>query len=381
MSEENRTIAWNSYRDEFPVTKEYIYFNNAAVSPLSTRVREKVDFVLDQHLKEGILCMDRLFAQIAVIRSSAAELIGASAEEIAFIKNTTQGILLAAGSIKWEKGDNIVMPSIEFPANVYPWIALKEKGVETRMVTPREKRVTAEMLIERCDERTRFVTVSFVQFSNGYRIDLEKLGNFCRKKNIFLHVDAIQGLGALQCDVKKLKVDFLSAGGHKWLLAMAGTGIFYCRRELCNKLEVPNPGWTNVVNHTDFLDYNLQFRSDAARFEEGSLNIAGIFALGASLARFLEIGLQNVQDRILFLTGKLANGLQERGYTIASPLQEAERSGIICFTHSEKSSEEICAGLSANKAVVGLREGAIRASLHFYNNISDIDKFFAILDG
>src|SRR6056297_4253861 len=259
--------AWDKYRLEFPVTKTHIYFNNAAVSPLSTRVRNKVIFALDKSLK-GVLCAEELFAGIEAARKSAAKLIGASGKEIAFIKNTTQGVLLAAGSISWAKGDNIVIPSFEFPANVYPWIGLREMGVEVRMVAPKEGRVTAEMLIERCDEKTRLVTVSFVQFSNGYRADLVKLGNFCRENGIYLHVDAIQGLGALLLDVKKMKIDFLSAGGHKWLLATAGAGIFYCRHDLYNELKVPNPGWTNVVNHLDFLDYNFEFRDDASRFEE-----------------------------------------------------------------------------------------------------------------
>ncbi|MBN1163147.1 MAG: aminotransferase class V-fold PLP-dependent enzyme, partial [Candidatus Krumholzibacteriota bacterium] len=267
---------WEYYRAEFPVTENYIYFNHAAVSPLSTRVSKAVAGVSEYFLREGILCLEKVTGRISEVRQAAAEFIGAQSEEIAFIRNTTQGVLLAANGIRWNLGDNVVMPAIEFPANVYPWMGLTSRGIELRMVEPEEGRVSADMLMDVCDDRTRVITVSLVQFSTGYRIDLEKLGRFCREKGIYLFVDAIQALGALEVSVKKWQIDFLSAGGQKWLLAAPGIGIYYCRRELLEELDIPNPGWTGVIDPEEFLDYNYTYRRDATRFEEGCHNFHGL---------------------------------------------------------------------------------------------------------
>ncbi|MBD3178112.1 MAG: aminotransferase class V-fold PLP-dependent enzyme, partial [Candidatus Latescibacteria bacterium] len=314
------------------------------------------------------------------VRKYAADMIGGSASEISFVTNTTSGVLLAAGAVDWEEGDNVVMPGIEFPANVYPWLALRKKGVEVRMVQPEGGRVTAGALMGECDSRTRLVTASMVQFGSGYRINLEEIGNFCRSKGILLHVDGIQGLGALDLDVRRARIDFLSAGGHKWLISMGGAGIFYCREELAGELEIPNPGWTGVCDFMDFLDYCFEYRQDGTRFEEGTLNAVGIMALGTSLERFLEIGMENVQERILSLTSELANSLRERGYHIISPFGESERSGIVSFTHPELEAGDIFEKLTSDGVIVSLRGGAIRVSPHFYNNMEDIKKLLATLE-
>jgi len=373
-------MVWKSCRREFPAAGKYVYLNNAAMSPLSSTARDGAAEALRIHLEEGALGFDRLMEGVAEARQAAADLLCASSGEIAFTSNTTRGLLLAAGLIPWRKGDNIVMPSIEFPANVYPWLALEERGVETRMVEPVNGKVTAEMLIRSCNERTRAITVSYVQFSNGYRVEMEKLGRFCRPEGIFLCVDAIQAAGALKIDLSRYGPDFLSAGGHKWLLALPGAGIFYCRKELVEDSPPPNPGWTGVTDPMNFLDYNFEYTGEACKLEEGALNMAGIFALRNSVKRFLEIGMERVEERILTITRALADGLKRRGFEITSPLGEGERSGIICFRHSEWSSEEIYGNLTGGGAVVSLREGNVRISPHIYNNQEDIDRFFSILE-
>lgn len=370
---EMKDTDWISLREEFPATGRYIYLNNAAIGPLSTRVVESAKSVHELHARRGALCFEELLEKADRAREAAASLLGASAAEIAFTGNTTTGILTAAGSIAWKEGDNIVMPSFEFPANVYPWMALQERGVEARMVEPLDGRVTAEMLISECDDRTRVVTASFVQFSNGYRMDLSVLGRFCRDNGIYFHVDGIQGVGALRIDVRKAYIDFLSCGGHKWLLAPLGTGIFYCRKELLERLSVPFKGWTGVIDHLDFLDYRLEYVKNARRFEVGALNMAGIAGLGSSIERVLEIGVDNVEKRILGLASRLASGLTARGFDLKSPMGENERSGILSFSRGDASSGDIFTKLSENGIVVSLREGNIRASSHFYNNDEDID--------
>jgi selenocysteine lyase/cysteine desulfurase len=379
MSTSNGTIDWQAHRSEFPATERLIYFNNAAVSPMSTRVREAIDTFSNDLMAEGYLCIERAFERIAEVRAAAALLIGCSTEEIAFIKNTTQGVLLAANGIRGVEGSSIVMPSIEFPANVYPWLALEKKGAEIRMVEPEEGRTTAEMLIDACDGSTRVVTVSAVQFSNGYRIDLGKLGNFCREKGIYLHVDGIQIVGMLDIDVKELKIDFLSTGGHKWLLTPPGTGFFYCRKELIEEIDIWNPGWTGVEDFWNFLEYRQPYRKDASRFEEGATNMHGVYGLGASIDRFLEIGMDRIEKRILTITDLLEKGLEALGYTITSPRKSGERSGIICFAGSDKDPESIMQELLDSGVAASVREGSIRLSPHFYNDAGEVERFLEIL--
>ena len=373
-------IDWQRYRDEFPVTDRYLYMNHAAVSPLSTRVERAMERVSEGLRKRGNLFGDELFEQSEEIRGSIARMLRVSPDEVAFTRNTTHGVLTAAMGVEWRKGDNVVMPSIEFPANVYPWMALERFGVDVKLVEPEEGRVTAGMLEDACDERTRMVTVSLVQFSNGYRIDIEELGHACREREILLHVDAIQALGMIDLDLSKTHIDFLSAGGHKWLLSVPGIGIFVIRRERIDEIEIWNPGWTGVLDPWNFLSYDATFRGDARRYEEGSLNFHGIYALGASVERFLEIGMERVEERILHLTSLLREGLEERGCEISSPGGESERSGIVCFRRPGAGTDELFASLSGRGAVVSLREGLIRVSPHFYNTEDEIGRFCALVD-
>jgi len=375
----NTKIDWSRYRKEFPAAKRYIYFNHAAVSPLSTRVIEAMNAVSNGFRAQGVLCEREVFVRIEKARKSAARLIGARSDEIAFTKNTTQGVLLAAGGIRWKRGDNVVMPSIEFPANVFPWLGLERRGVRAIFVKPREGRITAEMLAAACTARTRCVTVSSVQFSNGYRVDLAKLGRLCHERGIYLHVDGIQSLGMLRCDVRPMGIDFLSTGGHKWLLGPVGTGFFYCRRELLDELDVSNPGWRGVKNAWAFFDHDPTPRPDAARFEEGTLNLYGIAGLGASIDRFLEIGMANVERRILGFTDSLEEGLRARGYVITSPRGDGERSGILCFRHPKIKMESLYRKLGAARVVVSLRTGSIRLTPHFYNTEREVARLLDLL--
>ncbi len=381
MDLHDNTGIWNDVRDEFPVSDDTVYFNHAAISPLSVTTRKTLDS-LSAMLGGGAAVEEDVFARVAEVRSAAAKLIGAEADEIAFVKNTTHGVQIASGGIRWKKGDNVVLPSIEFPANVYPWMGLWQRGVELRMVEPDDEGlVTAEMLAGVCDSRTRAITVSQVQFSTGQRIDLGELGDFCRNKGILLHVDGIQGLGALELDVKKSKIDFLSVGGHKWMMALPGVGIFFCRKELLGQIDIWNPGWTGVVNPRDFLDYDFKYRESAERFEEGSPNLHGIFALGVSIDRILRLGKGTVEKRIVSLTGLLIEGLTEKGFTIKSPLGDGRRSGILCFYSESEDAQSIFERLRDAGIVCSLRENAVRLSPHMYNTEDECQHVLEIVAG
>jgi selenocysteine lyase/cysteine desulfurase len=373
MDLQDKAGIWNDVRGEFAISDDIAYFNHAAISPLSVTTRETLDR-LSSLLGGGALAEEEIFGRVAEVRSAAAKLIGAGSDEIAFVKNTTHGVQIASGSIRWKAGDNVVLPSIEFPANVYPWMGLWQRGVELRMVEPDEGLVTGEMLVDVCDSRTRAVTVSQVQFSTGHRIDLDALGDFCRSKGILLHVDAIQGLGALELDVRKSNIDFLSAGGHKWMMGLPGVGIFFCRKAILDQIDVWNPGWTGVINPRDFIDYDFTYRDSAERFEEGSPNLHGIYALGVSIDRILRLGKETVEKRILSLTGRLAAGLMEKGFSIKSPLGDGEKSGILCFNREKEDAQSIFERLRDAGVICSLREEAVRLSPHMYNSEEECEQ-------
>lgn len=372
---------WNAIRKEFPVTENYIYFNHAGVSPLSNRVVEAANDYLAVISKHGIAREASIqFAKtIADTRARLARLINAEADEIAFIKNTTQGILIAANGIDWCEGDNVVTANVEFPANVYPWLNLARRGVTTRFVQEKEARIPVEDIERVIDHRTRAVSISFVEFASGFRNDLKAIGQICQEKDIFFIVDAIQGLGALDIDVKKCKIHIMSSDGHKWLMGPEGAGCFYCSKEILDKVIPGNVGWNSVINRAAYLEYDLTLRADAQRFEEGSLNVMGIYALRAAVDLILEIGIQNIEARILALTDLLIEKLREKGYQIVSSLIPKERSGIVCFRSRRYSSAELCRRLTDNKVIVSDRAGSVRVSPHFYNSEEEIERMIEVL--
>ncbi len=374
-------IDWNAIRKDFPVTDNYVYFNHAGVSPLSNRVVTAVEDFLGLISKYGIASESsaQFIRTIADTRAKLASLINAEVDEIAFVKNTTQGILIAANGIDWRAGDNVVTASTEFPANVYPWLNLARRGVKTKFVPEKDARVPVEDIEAMIDDKTRAVSISFVEFASGFRNDLEAIGKICQERGIFFIVDAIQGLGVLDIDVKKCKIHIMSSDGHKWLLGPEGTGCFYCSKEALDEIIPTNVGWNSVVNASAYLDYDLTLRPDAQRFEEGSLNIMGIYALGAAVTQILEIGIQNIEERVLALTGFLIGKLKEKEYQIVSSLVPSERSGIVCFRSREHSSRELCKLLKDNRIIVADRAQSVRVSPHFYNSEEEIEQMMEVL--
>ncbi|HIE50318.1 MAG TPA: aminotransferase class V-fold PLP-dependent enzyme [Armatimonadetes bacterium] len=377
------TLDIEAYRPLFPVTQHHIFLNHAAVAPVSTRVVEAVNEYFTDVLRAGGTNEPAWLERVKKARADAAALVGAEPEEIAFVKNTTEGLLFVANGIRWREGDNAVTASCEFPANVYPWRNLARWGVETRFVKPRGGRILVDDVRAALDRRTRVVSLSFVQYFNGFRADLEALGTLCRERGVLFCVDAIQGLGALQLDVSRTPVDFFSADGHKWLLAPEGIGVFYCRRERLEDLEPLEAGWWSVQKATyyapDYSTYTAPLRNDAQRFEPGTRNNAGLFGLGAALALLREIGILRIEARILALTDRLIEGLQRRGYTILSPLRPAERSGIVTFRRKGQPALQLHRRLREANILVSLRHNAVRVSPHFYNTEEEIDALLEAL--
>jgi len=367
------------YRQEFPIVNSCVYLDHAGVAPLSLRVKKEVERFLGQALEKALIDYDDCLQRVEEVRAVSSALIGSDTQEIAFIKNTSHGISLVSGGLEWKEGDNVIVFDKEFPANVYPWLDLKRKGVEVKFAPLRDGRIYLEDIESLMDGRTRLLSFSSVQSVNGFMIDLKKLGELCTSRGVLFFVDAIQSLGVVPMDVRDCGVDFLAADGHKWLLSPEGTGIFYCKKELAETLHPSLIGWLSVENGYEFekIEYNL--KTDAGRFEEGTYNVMGIYALGASLGLLLEIGVDNILKRVRGLGDFIIEEAGKRGFDIKTPLDAQERAGIISFA-GDFDPAAVRDELMESNIVVNHRGGALRLAPHFYNTEDEILRAFKKLD-
>jgi selenocysteine lyase/cysteine desulfurase len=319
------------------------------------------------------------------MRATAARMIGAHPDEIALVGNTTAGISLVAEGFDWQPGDNVVTLADEFPSNVYPWMNLESRGVETRRVpTDVSGRLDLERLAEACDARTRIITVSWIGFATGYRHDVARIAEMAHQRGALFFLDAIQGLGAFPIDVNALGVDFLSADGHKWLLGPEGAGIAYIRREHLSRLRPIGPGWHSVVPGQDYTHIELNFRKAAARYEGGSQNNAGFLAFGASLDLLSELGAENLAAAVLDITDQACERLAKIGAKIISDRRldhrhGEQRSGIVAFDLPGKNPLAVKKHAMQQDVVFGCRAGRLRISPHAYNNGEDLDRLIETL--
>jgi selenocysteine lyase/cysteine desulfurase len=363
---------------EFPITRNWTFFNHAGVAPISARAAREIQQFAREASDDSYLT-GRWYHKIELVRKVAAQFINAQVEEIAFVKNTSEGLAFVANGLDWKPGDEIISTSVEYPSNVYPWMDVAQRyGARHIMLPETHGRVDLQLVLNAVTPRTRMIALSHVEYASGYRHDLAAIGRFCREKSILLCVDGIQGLGVLPVDVLEMNIDFLSADGHKWLLGPEGAGIFFCRKELLLSLR-PEIGWMNVINASDYGHYDFTLRTDARRFECGSHNIPGVLALGASMKLLMEVGMENVTARVLGLTEHLCDALKEKGYEIISSRQSGETSGIVSFSSARHQHAEIISTLERHKIIIVEREGRLRASPHFYQSLDDINRLLAAL--
>ena len=368
----------SEYRHEFPITEKYAFFNNAAISAPSSRVVNAVSALFSQFGHEGLTGYPQWMKTVDSTRSLFARLINADPSEIAFTGNTSDGLNIVANGLAWKPGDKVVLPVPDFPSNVYPWVNLERIGVEVSFVQKKEGVFGLHDIEGATLPGTRMIAVSATDFATGFRCDLKELGEYCRKKEILLCVDAIQSLGAVPLDVKECGVHFLACGGHKWLLGTMGIGAVYVSKEVNHLLHPARVGWRSVEDEENFYNLDLRLKADARRFETGTQNIPGITALGASLDMLLEIGIDRIFDRILNLNDMIALELKKRNLRIVSPSNRENRSGILSFL--PKDAGGLFRHLLNEKVLAAQRGNALRLSPHFYNNETDIERFFEVLD-
>jgi len=370
---------WDALRDEFPITRNYNFQNHAAVSPISRRAADAVREYL-KHAEENSYLKGGFYKHADHVRGQIAELINANPDEVTFCKNTSEGLSMVANGLSWNNGDNVVTSNAEFAANMYPWMALRSRGVQVRMVFEEDGRVPLERLMEAIDSRTRVVAISSVQFASGFRTDLATLGEYCQSKGVFLCVDAIQSLGVFPIDVKAMNIDFLAADGHKWLCAAEGAGLFFVRKELQGHLRPTSIGWMSMKDPFNFGRYQFEFADSAQRYDSGSYNLAGIYALGGAIDLLQEIGIEYISQRLLQLTDRLTEGLRDKGYRVVSSRMPGEASGIVAFFSDVHPPEPIQHHLQTeHRIVIAVRCGRLRASPHVYNTDREIDQLVEAL--
>ena len=368
---------------EFPWTADTIYLNNASIGPIPERTRRALDEFTAKRTAPHLLPDRELFAGLAAARLGIAQLINADPSEIALATNTGFGLHLAARALPLKAGDTVLLSDKEFPANVYPWLLLREQGIKVEMAHCRpEGWPDEEHLLERLrDPTVRVLAVSFVQFSNGYRVDLKKLGAACRANGTFLVVDGIQGVGNSVLDVRETPIDILSCGGQKWLLSPWGSGFVYVRKELIASLEPTITGWMAFEGTDDFsrlTEYNPTFRSDARRFEMITLPYQDFVGFTSSLRLILEIGVREVAEVTRALQEPVVKWAKENGLRITSPVENGHRSAILCIAPPKPA--EAYHGLKRARVVCSLREGSIRLSPHCYNTVQEMEKVIEVLE-
>jgi len=361
-------------RAKFPyLDNGIIYFNHAATGPFSSLVVNRLTNLLKGKSESQIDDYDSFLKVAEETKRLLAELINCNVDRIAFIDNTSNGLNILAQSIEWKKGDSILLNDIEFPANVYPFLNLKRIGVEVDFVKSENGIVTADQIINSIKPETKLVSVSFVQFLSGYKVDLEKIGNYCRANNIIFSVDGIQGIGAMRIDVKKYKIDFLSCGTQKWLLGMQGLAFIYVDEEFQKKMIPVNVGWLSVENAWNLLNYKMDLKTSANVFQGGTLNSFGIYAFNTSLKLFKDFGFDKIQSEVLSNSKYFISRLKSVGQNcVLESLSDEGLAGIV--TIKPKDPEKLFEKLEDKKIFCSLREGLIRFAPHFYNTHHDIDK-------
>ena len=362
------------HSDLFPVTRNVVYFNHAAVGPLSVRAYEAMERHARDQREFGALHWREWYAEYDRLREAAARLIGADPREIAILKNTSEGLSFVAEGLRWREGDNVVTTALEFPSNWTPWRHVERRGVEVRVA----EQPTVETIAPLIDERTRVVTVSSVAFHNGFAADLEALGQLCAQRNVLFCVDAIQSVGVLSLDVRRARISFLAADGHKWMCGPEGCAIFYVAAERRDELDVIENGWTNIDRKGKFILTPTELLPDARRFEAGSLNTNGIYGLRAAIELLLEIGIDSVARQALAVASYLADGLESIGWRVAT---RPVASAIVGATPPsvERTLLQWHRYLEENGVVCAPREGLLRFSPHWYNDEDEVGRIVALL--
>jgi len=365
-------------RSLFPyLTSGRIYLDHAATSPLSTRVFEVLSAYLHNRMTGALDSYEADIAMVKSWRQTVQQLINAEApDRIAFLMNTSDALNIVAAGFPWRTGDRVLLNDAEFPANLHPFLYLKRHGVEIDLLPVHDGVVTPESIAEALTPKTRLLALSAVQFLSGYRADLRQIGQLCRSRGVVFVVDGIQAVGAVPFDVQDLLVDALAAGAQKWQMAPQGTGFLYVSEALQERIQQQHVGWLSVASPWEFHNLDQPLAPSARRYEGGTLNIPGMYAMREALTILQEFGLGAIAGHIHGLTHVLMQGLAAiPGIRIITPLDDDHRAGIVAIQPpAGMQSREIAGQLKARGITIAVREGLLRFSPHFYNSIEEMQR-------
>ncbi|MDQ1707557.1 MAG: hypothetical protein QOJ88_768 [Pyrinomonadaceae bacterium] len=371
----------DALRALFPVTRRAVYLNHAAVSAPPITTIEAIRSQLADVSEAGSVNFRNWLAVKEQTRKLVAGLLGARPDQIAFMRNTSDGLSTVANGLNWRTGDNLVTFRKEFPSNVYPWLRVRDSlGVEVRWCEERDGRIDLDELIGMIDDRTRIVAISHVQFASGFRADLERIGRAARAHDALLVVDVIQALGVVPLDVAAEFVDVAAAACHKWLLTPEGVGLLYLSDRARARIQPTLVGWISVPNPDDYGNFEQSWNRGALAWETGTGPAALIHGLAASLQLLLEVGIGPIQAHLEILTDRLCERLRNTSYEIVSSRRPGEKSQIVCIRHSGGlSSMDLYAHLKERNIITAPRGDRLRISPHFYNTEEEIDQLVQAL--
>lgn len=368
-----------SIDDEFQLDPGIVYLNHAAVAPWPRRTSEAVIRFAEENSASGAKFYHRWLSVEEHLREQLRQLINAPhTDDIALLKNTSEGLSFIASGLAWHAGDEIIITNQEFPSNRIPWESLASRGVVTRQANIGQDD-PERAILDLISPRTRLISVSSVQYGTGLRLDLERIGKACRENNIYFCVDAIQSLGAIPLDVMAIHADFVVADGHKWMLGPEGLALFYSRAEVREHLRLSEYGWHMLEHSGDYDRTDWHIAASARRFECGSPNLLGAHALSASLSLLLEVGIDEVQQRIGTRTEQIVKTLMALDCKLLSPLPTERRGGIVTFQPLTESTEVCYERLKSAGIICARRGGGIRFSPHFYTCPELIDRALAVV--
>lgn len=367
-------------RREFVLDPDTLYLNHAAVAPWPTRTAQAVNRFAEQNLHFGARYYAHWNQQEAQLREQLRALINAAhTDDIALLKNTSEGLSVIASGLNWSEGDEIIISDQEFPSNRIPWEALRDRGVRVVPVSLAGEDPEGN-LINAMSPATRLLSISSVQYGSGLKLDMGMLGRACRERDILFCVDAIQSLGAEPLDARAIHADFVVADGHKWLLGPEGLALFYCHAGVRERLALHQFGWHMIEHAGDYDRKDWRPAASARRFECGSPNMLGIHALSASLSLFEEIGMPQVTQALSRRVQQILDGLAQAGdIRVISPLSPGRRAGIVTFVPARESAQACYRRLMDAGVVCALRGGGVRWSPHFYTPPEVIERALQIL--
>ena len=378
------------FHDTFQVMKSYfqldkniVHLNHAAVAPWPVVTRDAVIAFANENTSIGSQNYDLWMKTEQQLKQKLALLINAeSSDDIAILKNTSEGLSLIAQGLSFKAGDNIVIPAEEFPSNKVVWQALEPQGVSIRFVPVQDIDNPEQALIDTMDENTRLLSCSSVQYARGLRLDLNFIGQACRKNQTLFCVDAIQSLGAIAFDAQACLADFVVADGHKWMCGPEGTALFYCRKDVQHRLELRQHGWHMLKDAFNFAHQgdDIEIADTAQRFESGSPNMMGIAALNASLGLLLDIGIEKIQAAVIKNTDYLFDQLRSLSdISLLTPTEPDRYAGIVTFQKQSVDNVKLYQHLQDNNVICAYRGDGIRFSPHFHTSLQDMDKALDIV--